>query len=123
MGFKAAKLPLYPLRPCAEPVMASNVFVVKAERLVTPPLSQDILAGITRQHVLALAAELGLPVEERRVSLEELAGADEVFLSSSIRELLPIVRIDAKTVGSGRPGPVFARLLPAFRERARASAH
>jgi len=101
----------------------SNAFLVKAGRLVTPPLSQDILAGITRQHVLALTAELGLTVEERRVSTEELAEVDELFVSSSIRELLPIVRLDGRNVGSGRPGPVFARLLPAFREWARARAH
>jgi branched-chain amino acid aminotransferase len=101
----------------------SNVFLVTGERLITPPLSQDILAGITRHHVLALADELGLAVEERRVSTEELAHTDELFLSSSIRELLPIVQVDGKAIGSGRPGPLFAKLLPAFRERARARAH
>lgn len=97
----------------------SNVFVVRGERLVTPPLSQDILAGITRRHVLDVAHELGIPVDERTVPLEELAHADEVFVSSSIRELLAITKVDATQIGSGRPGPVYARLLQAFRESAR----
>lgn len=97
----------------------SNVFVARGERLVTPPLSHDILAGITRRHVLNVAAELGLSVEERPIELAELAEADELFVSSSIRELIAVTQLDATRVGSGHPGPVFNRLLPAFRARAR----
>ncbi|MFZ5892595.1 MAG: aminotransferase class IV [Myxococcota bacterium] len=97
----------------------SNLFLVSNGRLMTPPLSEDILAGITRHHVIELAKELGLAVEERTISSEELAAGDELFLSSSIRELLPIVKLDGATIGSGRPGPVYNKLLVAFRERAR----
>lgn len=97
----------------------SNVFVARGDRLVTPPLSQDILAGITRRHVLDVAAELGVPVDERPIALPELTEADELFVSSSIRELLAVTRVDDTRIGSGRPGSLFARLLPAFRERAR----
>lgn len=96
----------------------SNLFLVSEGRLHTPPLSQDILAGITRQHVLALAPTLGIEVVEREVAVAELARSDELFVSSSIRELLPIVRVDGSAIGAGRPGPVFTRLLAAFRERA-----
>lgn len=100
----------------------SNVFLVSERSLLTPPLSQDILAGITRQHVLALAPTLGLHVVEREIGVAELARCDELFLSSSIRELLPIVKVDGSAIGAGRPGPVFARLLQAFRQRAEAFA-
>jgi branched-chain amino acid aminotransferase len=96
----------------------SNVFAVLADgTLVTPPEQDGILLGITRETVLAVAAELGLPVRFQSLPVEELTQASEVFVSSSIRELLPVVRIDERVIGEGRPGPVTARLLAAFRER------
>ncbi len=94
---------------------SSNVFVVSGGTIVTAPTTAGILAGITRHHVLELALELGILVEQRPPLLEEAYRADEVFISSSIRELMPIVRLDQRAVGSGRPGPVFRRLLEAFR--------
>jgi branched-chain amino acid aminotransferase len=96
---------------------SSNVFFVRGHHLVTPSLDEGVLAGITRREVLAVAGALGLSTEERRVTLDELQAADEVFITSSIRELLPVVRIDGKDVGSGVPGPVARRLHRAFRER------
>lgn len=96
---------------------SSNVFVVSGGTIVTAPTSAGILAGITRHHVLELASELGVPVELRAPTLEEAYRADELFISSSIRELMPIVRLDQRAVGGGRPGPVFRRLLEAFRAR------
>lgn len=98
----------------------SNVFVVRAGRLSTPPLSLGILAGITRAHVLELARELRLEVEERPLLSSELGGVDELFISSSIRELVPVIRVDGQLIGSGVPGPLAARLLAAFRQRASA---
>jgi len=98
---------------------SSNVFAVTGGRLVTPAEEQGILAGITRAHVLAAAAELGVPVELRALPLEAAQGADELFISSSIRELLPVVALDGQAIGTGTPGPVFQRLLEAFRARAR----
>jgi len=97
----------------------SNVFLVKDGALVTPPESMGILLGITREHVLALARELGVSVTERPFSPAELAAADEAFITSSIREVVPVVRVDDTVVASGRPGPVTARLLALFRERTR----
>jgi branched-chain amino acid aminotransferase len=97
----------------------SNVFLVQAGALVTPPESMGILLGITREHVLALARELGIAVTERPFSVAELAGADEAFITSSIRELLPVVQVDAAIVGNGKPGPVTAQLISAFRRHTR----
>lgn len=100
----------------------SNVFGVSGNVLVTPPEELGILAGITRAHLLSLAPSLGLQVEVRAIHVGELRGFDELFISSSIRELLPVVRVDEARVGDGRPGPVAARLLAAFRRRAAESA-
>jgi branched-chain amino acid aminotransferase len=99
----------------------SNVFSVRAGRLSTPPVSLGILAGITRAHVLEVARELGLDVDERPLLSRELAIVDELFISSSIRELVPVIRVDGQLIGGGVPGPLTARLLAAFRQRARAS--
>jgi branched-chain amino acid aminotransferase len=93
----------------------SNVFLVKEGRVVTPPPEAGILAGITRAHVLEAAARQGLPFDERRLRPEELLDADEVFITSSIREVLAVVRVDGQTIGQGVPGPVARALHRAFR--------
>jgi branched-chain amino acid aminotransferase len=95
---------------------SSNVFIVTAGRVTTPPESAGILAGITRAHVLAAARELGVPVEERELPSDEIHRADEVFVTSSIRELLSVVRVDDRTIGAGVPGPVARALHRRFRE-------
>jgi branched-chain amino acid aminotransferase len=95
----------------------SNVFVVEADgSLVTPPEHDGILLGITRETLLEVAASLGVPVRYESLSLERVKDAAEVFVSSSIRELLPVVRIDGEPVGGGSPGALTQRLLLAFRE-------
>jgi branched-chain amino acid aminotransferase len=94
---------------------SSNLFVVRAGRVKTPPESAGILPGITRAHVLDAAARLGLAVDEGELTPEDLYGADEVFITSSIRELLPVVRVDDHVVGAGAPGTVSRRLHRAFR--------
>jgi branched-chain amino acid aminotransferase len=93
----------------------SNVFLVRAGTLVTPPDSAGLLAGITRQKVLELARGLGIGVEQRMFAPAELASADEVFITSSIRELVPVIAADGVVAGQGRPGPVTAALLAAYR--------
>jgi branched-chain amino acid aminotransferase len=97
----------------------SNVFLVEKGRLITPDVSAGILAGITRAHLLEVAHELGVAVELRSPSVNDAYAADELFISSSIRELMPVVRLDDRAIGSGKPGPVFGRLLTAFRQRVR----
>jgi len=98
---------------------SSNVFVVKQGALVTPGEDTGILAGITRARLLTLARELGLVIELKALDREAVLAAEELFISSSIRELLAVVRLDGQTIGSGTPGPIYRRLLAAFRQSAR----
>jgi branched-chain amino acid aminotransferase len=93
----------------------SNIFAVIGGHLVTPPEEAGILAGITRACVLEIAPHLGLTVELRRLPLGELLSAEEAFISSSIRELVPVVTVDGHPIGNGRPGSTTFRLLEAFR--------
>ena len=93
----------------------SNVFWVKDGVLHTPGLDAGILSGITRAHLLRVAAEAGIPVRFSVPTRDELVGADEVLISSSIREIVPVVQIDGDQVSNGAPGPVTARLLADFR--------
>jgi branched-chain amino acid aminotransferase len=95
---------------------SSNVFAVAGGALVTPPESAGILAGITRAHLIAEARRRGFALTERPLDPEELYGADEVFITSSIREVLPVVRVDGRTIGGGVPGPVTRSMHRAFRE-------
>jgi branched-chain amino acid aminotransferase len=100
----------------------SNVFAVLGDgTLVTPPESDGILLGITRETVLAVAAELTIPVRLQSLPLAALKSAAEVFVSSSIRELVPVVSVDGAPIADGRPGPTTLRLLTAFREACRRS--
>jgi branched-chain amino acid aminotransferase len=93
----------------------SNVFAVIGGALVTPPESAAILPGITRAHVLEVAREAGMSVALRTLSRTELARAEEVFITSSIREVVPVVKLDGQPVGSGVPGPTARDLLVRFR--------
>ena len=97
---------------------SSNVFAIRDGVLETPPLQAGLLAGVTRAFVLGLARDLGIPVREQPLPLEGLERADEAFLTSTVREVLPVVRVGNRRVGSGVPGPVTARIHAAFRERA-----
>lgn len=97
---------------------SSNLFAVRGGRLVTPPLGAGILEGVTRGVVLRLARTPGLVVEEAPLRIEELAGAEELFITSTVREILPVTRLDGRPVGDGRVGPVTRRLHAAFRASA-----
>ena len=95
---------------------SSNVFIVKGGVIVTPPKSNLILPGITYDVVLELARANKLPVELRDVTEAEVRGADEVWVSSSSKEVLAIVTLDGKPVGDGRPGPVFRRMHELYQD-------
>jgi D-alanine transaminase len=95
---------------------ASNVFVVSRGTIVAPPKSSLILPGITYDVVLELARANGLPLELREVPEAEVRGADEIWVSSSSKEVLAIVSLDGKPVGEGRPGPVFWRMYRLYQE-------
>jgi branched-chain amino acid aminotransferase len=94
---------------------ADNVFIIKGERLFTPPVSAGSLRGITRGAVLDLAAELGVPTSEPELTRYDIFTADECFLTGTAAELIPVVRVDSRVIGNGRPGPVTLRLLERFR--------
>jgi branched-subunit amino acid aminotransferase/4-amino-4-deoxychorismate lyase len=85
---------------------------------VTPPLDAGLLAGITREFLFEVGDAAGIPVREQTLKDADLFGADEAFLTSTTRELVPIVRVDDRTIGTGRPGPVTTALLQAFRRKA-----
>lgn len=89
---------------------STNAWIVRDGRLITHPLSAQILAGIARASLLGLARGAGIAVEERPFSLTEAHAADEALLTSTTAPLLPIVRIDGRPVGKGTPGPMAARL-------------
>jgi len=95
---------------------ASNVFVVKGGVIAAPAKSNLILPGITYDVVVELARGDGIAVELRDVTEAELRGADEVLVTSSSKEVLAIVELDAKAVGAGRPGPVFKRVHRLYQE-------
>jgi len=95
---------------------ASNIFVVKGGRLLAPPKDNLMLPGITYDVVLELAAANGIPHEVRRVAAAEVFDADELLLTSSTKEVLPITLLDGKPVGSGKPGAMFARLHALYQD-------
>lgn len=95
----------------------SNLFGVRDGTLITYPASNYILAGITRAEVIDLARELEIPVKEGPLYAEEFDKFDELFLTGTTTEVMPIVTVDGRQVGNGRPGPVAKRLLKAYREQ------
>jgi D-alanine transaminase len=95
---------------------ASNVFIVKRGVIHSPPKSNLILPGITYDVVAELARANGLPLEFRDVTEVEVRGADEVWVTSSSKEVFPIVELDGRKIGDGRPGPVFQRMYRLYQE-------
>jgi D-alanine transaminase len=102
---------------CAIEASSSNLFIVTDGVLVTPELQPHVLAGITRQVILSVASDHGIPVEERCITETELREADEVWVASSMREILPITELDGMPVGNGQPSAILASLKPAFAAR------
>lgn len=101
---------------------SNNAYIVSRGRIVTRPVSNDILSGITRASVLRFAREAQMEIEERPFTLDEAKAADEAFLTSATTFVLPVVRIDGVAVGSGKPGPVSARLREIYIEESRKAA-
>ena len=95
---------------------ASNIFVVKNGTLLAPPKNNLMLPGITYDVILELANVAGIPHEVRKIFRHELFSADEVLLTSSTREVMPITTIDGKTVGTGKPGPMFQQLYDSYQQ-------
>ena len=91
-----------------------NVFVVRDGKIVTPPLGTSVLPGITRDAVLTLAAEMGIPIVEQVIPRELLYIADEVFFTGTAAEISPVRSIDKITIGAGRRGPITEKLQNEF---------
>lgn len=93
---------------------ASNIFVAKDGVLLAPPKDHLMLPGITYDVVLELAQANGIPCEVRRIEVDEVRSADELLLTSSTKEVLPITRLDGQPVGTGKPGAMFSRLYALY---------
>lgn len=99
---------------------ASNVFIVKNGEIITTPLGKQILPGITRMAVKQIAGELNIPFVERNYTVEELMAANEIFVTSTTSEVLPVVKVDGKVIGNGAPGEIVGQLYDRFQENVKA---
>lgn len=95
---------------------ASNVMIVEGQSLVTPPLDHHLLGGITRQILLSCAPAIGLLPVEEPISIQRLYQADEIWLTSSTKEALPVVELDERPVGDGTPGPVWQAMRSHYQQ-------
>ncbi len=93
-----------------------NIFVVTEDTLLTPPVEAGILDGITRATVIELARDEGIPVQQHLFPVTEVYTADEVFLTGTAAELVPVIEVDGRIIGGGKPGGMTKRLLSRFRE-------
>jgi D-alanine transaminase len=101
---------------------SNNAYIVKAGKIITRHLSNEILHGITRSAVLRFACEAQMEVEERAFTIEEARDADEAFFTSASAFVMPVVEIDGWSIGSGKPGSVATRLREIYLEESRKSA-
>jgi branched-chain amino acid aminotransferase len=97
----------------------SNVFLVRGGEALTPPSEAGLLEGITRAFLFDVGSDLGIPVREAVLTPADLDTADEAFITGTTREVTPVVRVDERTIGSGRPGPITLALLDGYQRRAR----
>lgn len=100
---------------------ADNVFVIKRGQIFTPPITAGALRGITRSVVFEIAAELGLKLTETDITRHDVFIADECFLTGTAAEVIPVIKADARPIGSGKPGAITTRIIARFRELTRKS--
>ena len=93
-----------------------NIFVYRDGVIITPPAHTGILEGITRQVVIELAAEMQIPLRQDALTVYEVYGADECFLTGTAAEIVPVSRVDGREIGDGQPGPITKRLMARFKE-------
>jgi len=95
---------------------ADNVFVIKHGQIFTPPISAGALRGITRSVAFELAAEMGVRITETDITRHDVFIADECFLTGTAAELIPVIKADGRSIGTGKPGPITTRMIARFRE-------
>lgn len=94
-----------------------NIFVVHKGEILTPAASQGALKGITRDTIFEIAKEIGVPMREANLTRYDVWVADECFLTGTAAEVIPVVKLDSREIGDGKPGPITARVLEGFRRR------
>ncbi len=99
---------------------ADNVFIIKKGQIFTPPISAGALRGITRAVVFEIADELGIKITETDISRHDVFVADECFLTGTAAEVIPVIKADGRTIGTGKPGELSGRMIARFRELTRA---
>src|SRR5438270_651476 len=95
---------------------ADNVFVIKHGHIFTPPITAGALRGITRAVVFDLVAELGIKITETDITRHDVFVADECFLTGTAAEIIPVIKVDGRVIGNGKPGPISLRMMARFRE-------
>lgn len=95
---------------------ASNLFIVKDTVIITPPKSHKLLPGITRDLIVELAQQHQLDCEEREIDEQELFAADEIWISSSTKEVMPVLELNQQPVGNGQPGPVWRQIYRLYQQ-------
>jgi branched-chain amino acid aminotransferase len=95
---------------------ADNVFIVKHGQIFTPPVAAGALRGITRSVVFEIGAELGVKVREADITRHDVFVADECFLTGTAAEIVPVVKADGRSIGTGKPGPITTRIIARFRQ-------
>jgi len=100
---------------------STSFFIVRADEIVTRPLNNDILPGVTRRAIVALCADKGLKLNQTRFTLEEALQADEAFISAASSYVLPVVKIDGHAIGTGKPGELTLRLREIYLQHVRAT--
>src|SRR5687767_1869640 len=98
-----------------------NIFIIKDGQMFTPPLSAGALYGITRGVVMELARQSGMSVSEPNLTRYDMFNADECFLTGTGAELVPVVKIDGRVIGEGKPGPITKNLVEKYRELTQSS--
>jgi branched-chain amino acid aminotransferase len=96
-----------------------NIFIIRDDRVVTPPLASGALAGITQSSVITIAKDLGIEVEHANLLRSDLYIADEAFMSGTAAEVVPISSVDDRLVGDGTPGPVTRKIQDIYRAAVR----
>ena len=96
---------------------ADNVFIVHKGEVITPSASQGALKGITRGTMFDIAKDIGVPIREADMTRYDVWCADECFLTGTGAEVIPVVKLDGREIGSGKPGPITQRILASFRQR------